>query len=471
MTRTVLAVLGRLIALAATLGAVHAMDDPHYQGAGLWGQSFDNQWAIKRVGYTDQPDSAWNGADQGLNDVVVAVIDTGLDWFHPDFPRNAIWKNQAEIADNGLDDDGNGYTDDMIGWNFVRNNNKPWDHDGHGTFVAGVIAAGHGNQTGIAGINPNAKIMVLKALDEFGQGHASMIAEAIVYAADNGARVLNLSLAGRQLTRTEQLAVDHARSKGAVVVVAAGNSASEVEKYSPAGLKGVITVSATTRADKRAGFSNWGPSVDISAPGVDVLSLRARNTDILAYMRGVDYEPGDSIVGDSRAYYRASGTSFSTPIVAGTLSLIFARFPDLTADQARRMVLHSARDIETTGVDNYTGYGMLDAAAALRADPEFYVDARIDGVGVVATSQGQALRVSGTIGANDFEEAAVLLGKGETPEKWLRVKKRLNEPVSDGPLIDLPASVFRGAKQWTIRIITKHRNGATRESRFTVSLG
>lgn len=445
--------------------------DPLYETSGLWGQKFDNQWAIKRVGFEEKKLPQWLKKPATAADVTVAVIDTGLDWYHPDISHDKIWTNPNEVQGNGIDDDNNGYVDDVVGWNFVRNRNKPWDYDGHGTFVTGVIAAAQSNGIGISGISSSAKIMPLKALDAFGRGYASMAAEAINYAAEHDARIINLSLGGRTLTKVEQLAVDHARSKGAIVVVAAGNSGQSVADFSPAGLRGVVTVTATDRKDKRAGFSNWGPLVDIAAPGVDVLSLRARRTDLLSLIRGVKYKRGEGILGEDRSYYRASGTSFAAPIVTGTITELLAGNPELTADQATRMVLHSASDIETPGVDNYTGYGLLDATAALVADPEYFNESRITGVKVVTRSGKPVLRVLGTSDANDFKDAVIRLGKGTEPKKWLEVNRKILKPVDDGVLIELPASVFKGAKQWTIRLITRHKNGAEREARFSLKLG
>lgn len=445
--------------------------DPLYETSGLWGQKFDNQWAIKRVGFEEEKLPQWLKKPTTATDVTVAVIDTGLDWYHPDISHDKIWTNPNEIQGNGIDDDNNGYVDDIVGWNFVRNRNKPWDYDGHGTFVTGVIAAAQSNGIGISGISSSAKIMPLKALDAFGRGYASMAAEAINYAAEHGARIINLSLGGRTLTKVEQLAVDHARSKGAIVVVAAGNSGQSVADFSPAGLRGVVTVTATDRKDKRAGFSNWGPLVDIAAPGVDVLSLRARRTDLLSLIRGVKYKRGDGILGEDRSYYRASGTSFAAPIVTGTITELLAGNPKLTAEQATRMVLHSARDIETPGVDNYTGYGLLDATAALSADPDYFNESRISAVKVITRSGKPVLRVLGTTDADDFKEAVIRLGKGTEPKKWLEVNQKILKPVDTGTLIELPAGVFKGAKQWTIKLITRHKNGAEREARFSLKLG
>lgn len=448
-----------------------AGNDPYFTGSGLWGQDFEDQWAIRRVGLDDEDDSALALPGEDLAPMTVAVIDTGADWFHPELPAGRFWSNEAEFGGSeGVDDDGNGFVDDVIGWNFIDRNNLPWDQDGHGTFVAGVIAAESDNFVGIAGINPAARLMVLKALDAFGQGHASMAAQAIVYAADNGARVINLSLGGETPTAMEALAIDHARSRGAVVVVAAGNSGEPVEQYAPAGLPGVITVAASDHSDKRASFSNWGPMVDIAAPGVDVLSLRARQTDLLSLIRDVDYRRGNAITGDDGAYYRASGTSFAAPIVAGVASLMLSKRPELSGEQVARMILHSARDIETPGVDNFTGYGLLDAKAALRADPDFFVEARIEQVRGVQVKGTPALRITGTIDADRMAKANIFLGEGADPQEWRRVNIDLTEQRRSAPLLDLPASLFSGSPTWTIRLVTTHAGGMTRESRLTLNL-
>lgn len=453
-------------------------EDTYYNSKGLWGQDFDDQWAIKRVGFDRSDDGAWskvgihkNETTSELETAIVAVIDTGVDWFHPDLPANSIWKNENEIPENGIDDDGNGYVDDVIGWNFIDQDNLPWDHDGHGTFVSGVIAAGFDNKTGITGINPAAKIMPLKALDAFGKGHASMVAEAITYAADNGAKIINLSLGGRNPTTVERLAIEYARQKSALVVAAAGNAGQPVADFSPSSIEGVVTVSATDRQDRRAGFSNWGPAIDIAAPGVDVLSLRARNTDLLSLIPGVTYKLGTGILGPDRAYYRASGTSFAAPIVAGTASLLLSKNPDLTADQLRRMIINSAKDIESTGIDNFTGYGLLDANAALVADPEYFLEARITGVSVVKVQNQQALQIIGSANGDKFKVASILLGKGEKPEKWLKVKSTIDQPKLNERLMLLPAKFFATAPKWTLKLVVEHEDGKTREATYALTLG
>jgi subtilisin family serine protease len=443
--------------------------DPYLRSRGTWKQAHDDQWAIKRVGLGDGPDSPWTRVAASGKPVVVAVIDTGLDWDHLDFARENLWTNEREIPGNGVDDDKNGYVDDVIGWDFIDADNRPWDRDGHGTFVAGVIAAAH-NDVGIAGINPRVKIMALRALNDFGHTRASYLAQAIVYAANNGARVINLSAGGKGLTKTEQMAIGHARSRGALVIVAAGNEAEDAGTYGPAGATGVIAVAATGFDDRRVAFSNWGPHVDIAAPGLDVLSLRARATDLMRDIPGVEYTPGAAYVGADRRYYRASGTSFSAPIVAGVASLVWSLRPELTADEVRRVLLQSARDVDAPGRDQYTGYGLVDAQAALRADPRFFLETEISGVRVAATGGQTVVEVSGTADADRFRSARLEIGAGGNPQAWKAIGAALSRSVRSGVLAAIPAQALAGAKEWTIRLVAEHENGSRREARFNLKL-
>ncbi len=447
------------------------INDPLYNGNKAWGQKYDNQWAIKRIGLTDGPDSAWKQVGEDPKAVVVAVIDTGLDWNHLDIDWENIWRNPGEIPGNGVDDDSNGYIDDIIGWDFFANNNNPWDHDGHGTFVSGLIAATSNNKVGIAGINPNARIMVLKALNSFGHTRASYLAKAIVYAVDNGARIINMSVGGKEITTIEKEAVKYANAKGVLVVVASGNEGIDVSNFGIAGIDSVITVAATDLKDKHPAFSNWGAPVDIAAPGLEVLSLRARRTDTMRDIAGVEYVNGGNYVGIDKRYYRASGTSFSAPIVTGVASLMLSKNPALSSDQIKQMLLQSAEDIDVPGVDQYTGYGLIDARAALTIDPAFFVKASISGVVVVQENGRTIVRVQGTADANSFEEAWVELGQGENPESWKKVTKTLDKPVLNNSLGDIDALELQGAQQWILRLITRHKNGRERKARFLLSLG
>jgi subtilisin family serine protease len=444
--------------------AATAANDPYLRTAGTWGQDYPDQWGLRRIGFGPGA-SLWPAAAEP---VVVAVIDTGVDRSHPEL-RDAIRVNEGEIPGNGLDDDGNGYVDDVHGWNFADDSSDTRDINGHGTVTAGIIAAATGNGAGIAGVNPWARILPVRIAVWSGQSNNLRLAEAIRYAVDNGARVINISYGGLGRTWSEYLAVAYARSRGVIVVAAAGNDGAEAAGESPAGLPGVITVAATRPDDQRLGFSNWGPGVDIAAPGLDVLSLRARHTDLLRFKRD-DYRAGAVIVGDDRRYYRLTGTSFSAPFVAGVASLIWSLRPDLTDMQVMRMVLHSARDIGTPGWDQYTGYGLLDAGAALAADPDFYLLARLSGVAVRQTDQGQVVEVSGRARADRFGRAWLELGRGDSPETWRRVSEDLEQPVDGGVVAAIPADRLRGSKTWTLRLVVEHAGGARREARFALTL-
>ena len=456
--------------LVFAISAAAPPSDPYYGSSGSWGQDHDDQWAIKRVGFTADDQSAWERLGPNPQPVVVAIIDTGLDWNHLDINWKNIWRNENEVPDNGIDDDQNGHVDDIIGWDFFADTNSPWDHDGHGTFVAGVIAANFDNSIGIAGINPYARIMVLKALNSFGHTRASYLAQAILYAADNGARIINMSTGGPDLTEIETAALDYALSKGLLVVVAAGNEGTNLETQGRASHPGVITVAATGFEDERAGFSNWGPQVSVAAPGLDILSLRARRTDLMRDIEDVEYENSAAYVGEDRRYYRASGTSFSAPVVTGIASLILSKDPDLTADEVKRMILQSARDIEIPGVDELTGYGLVDARSALTADPSFFVEARITELQAASVEGTIVVRILGTADASEFGQAWIEIGPGENPADWQKVSRTISEPVREGILDDLAADNFTGFSQWVVRLIVEHANGARRESRFTLSV-
>ncbi|MEW6334959.1 MAG: S8 family serine peptidase, partial [Thermodesulfobacteriota bacterium] len=440
-------------------------DDPLYHSKGTWGQSYDDQWGLKRIGFTPKEDtnSAWNLVGSANAPVIVAVIDTGIDAAHPEL-AGKLWMNHREIPGNGKDDDNNGYIDDVYGWNFIDNNNNLTDLNGHGTVNAGIIAAAANNGIGIAGINPNVRIMPLKALDFDINGGSIETARAILYAVDHGARVINVSIGGSQYSRFEEMAINYANEKGVVVVVAAGNEGAETEEAFPAGLKNVITVAATDSNNRRTNFSNWGKGISIAAPGVDILSLRARGTDILLISGPKDYKPGFAFVGNDNNYYRATGTSFSAPLVSGVASLLLSRNPKLTGEQVKRMILNSADDIEMPGWDQYTGYGLLNAGKALKADPDYYTDARISRIAPVRKNGKMVIGVYGTAESSDFEEAWVEAGFGEKPEEWEKAGETIEKEVKEGLIAEVTPGVFTKRGQWSLRLMVKTKSHGIKEA-------
>lgn len=441
-------------------------NDGYFHGKGSWGQSYDDQWGLKQIGITatgrDGKGALW---PRKAATTLVAVVDTGIDFAHPDLD-GVLAANFREIPNNGKDDDGNGYVDDFLGWNFVDGNNDVRDLNGHGTFVTGIIAANTDNGRGIAGVNPWARILPVKVTEFDNIGSSVDIALGIMYAAKLGARVINVSIAG-PLNKAAQAAVNEAVKLGALVVVAAGNEGKNVQEVAPAGLTGVITVAATNQSRQREQYSNWGPGIDIAAPGSDILSLRAIQTDLMLFA-DKNYKAGSNIVGSDRRYYRTTGTSFSAPYVAGVASLLFSLNPKLSAEQVKRMILQSASDIDVPGTDQFSGYGLLNAPAAVKADPAFFVESRIEGVTVVQKDGQTYVRVSGTASADRFAGARIEIGAGEDPAQWRQAGSEIDSSVTTGVLQDIAASEFAGAKAWTLRLIARHENGRTRENRFVL---
>jgi subtilisin family serine protease len=472
MRRSALAwVLASLAALSSSAQGQTAMLEPpanhYFISQGSWGQKYADQWGVHRIGFDSSPQSAWRLVKRSSTPVAVAIIDTGLDWNHKNVDWESLWRNPQNTAGSTGKAS---YVQDVIGWDFFDRDNKPWDYDGHGTFIAGLVAGSWNDKTGMAGINPFARLMVLKAINNFGHTRASYIAEAITYAADHGARVINLSVGGKQITKIEQEALDYAFAKGVVIVVAAGNEGVEISNYGIAGSDKVLTVASTGFEDERTVFSNWG-KISVAAPGLDILSLRARRTDTMLGMEGVRYTAGAAIVGDDKRYYRASGTSFSAPMVAGLASLMIANDPSLTNRQVMNIIKSTARDVGTPGVDQYTGYGIIDARAALKAPKDYFLLAGISRVEVVQKGGNQTVRVRGTADANAFKSARLEIGQGDAPTSWTPIGAAQKGAGPDAVLGDIPAAAFKGATKWEIRVVVTHADGSVREARFKLSLG
>jgi subtilisin family serine protease len=444
--------------------------ESHYFTAkGSWGQKHADQWALARIGFDASPQSAWRLVKADAKPVIVAVIDTGLDWNHRNIDWDNIWRNPNETV-NGLDDDKNGYVDDIMGFDFLARDRKPWDRDGHGTLVAGIIAGSWKDKNGMAGINPFAKLMILKAVNNFGQTRASYVAEAIAYAANNGARVINVSVGGKNTSNLAMAAIDYAYKKGAVIVVAAGNEGVDIKDYGVAASDKVLAVASTGLEDQRAPFSNWG-KIAVAAPGVDILSLRARRTDTMLVAEGVKYTPGANYVGQDKRYYRATGTSFSAPLVSGLASLMISNDPSLTNKQVMDIIKSTARDVGAPGYDQFTGHGIIDAVAALKAPKDYFLFAGISKVAVTQQDGKQVVRVFGTADANGFKNAKIELGQGDNPKSWKPVGAAVKAEGPDAALGDIPVSALAGSKAWTIRVVVEHNSGAQREARFKLSLG
>ncbi|KZL92910.1 S8 family peptidase [Clostridium magnum] len=284
-----------------------AVNDPGYK----------YEWDIS---YT-QADKAWPLINQ-KREVKVAVLDTGIDYTHPDL------KNRV-LLDKG--------------YNFIDNSYDAMDDNGHGTHVSGIIAAEANNKIGISGIvgNLDVKIIPVKVLDENGEGEENNVARGIVYAVDKGADIVNLSFGIKSKSRLIADAINYAKSKGVFVVAASGNDNENSDNYSPAG-DGAFAVAAMNYNYKKAYFSDYGNSIKVAAPGVKILST----------------VPG--------GYEAWDGTSMAAPVVSGIAAMVKSENPLLSSSQIEDILDSTAKDIMYKGKDQQSGYGLIDAYSAIK---------------------------------------------------------------------------------------------------------
>jgi len=372
----------RLGAIGA-LGEAPTTDNPPIPSSGSGGSGadpmFSKQWGMNQMGVN----TAW-GTTKGRPEVIVGVIDTGVDYTHEDLIDN-MWRNPGEIPDNGIDDDHNGYVDDIVGWDFPNNDNKPYDltasmmdmllsggNPGHGTHCAGNVAARGDNGKGIAGVAPNVRIMALRFITEKGQGTTADAIKAIKYGVDNGAKVLSNSWGsvgddGGEESRALQDAIAYSEAHGVLFVAAAGNGDSQGKGYDndtnakpafPATYTNdiIVSVAAIDVNGNLGTFSNWGArSVDLAAPGVKVFSTVTQSekySDTVIDIPGLITATWD-------------GTSMATPHVAGAAALYISANPTKDWRAVKNALLSSVK--RTSVLQNKTvSGGQLNVADLMR---------------------------------------------------------------------------------------------------------
>jgi len=349
---------------------------------------FGIQWALHNTGQNIRPDplpsingtfdcdidapEAWD-IETGSEDIVIAIIDTGIDYNHPDLSDN-IWINGNEIPDNGIDDDNNGYIDDVIGWDFLNGDNNPLDDHSHGTHLGGAASAISDNSVGITGVCWNCKLMPVKTFDETGDSDEITCANGIKYAADNGADIISMSFGVDYYPFTLMPAIDYAYEKGVYMCAGAHNYNTSMEFY-PAASNNVTAVAATNQNDERCDDDDWDPYdyypvrlgsnygdwVDIAAPGNVIYSTMPTYH---VYLNDYWNQFRGNHLLYQNYYDYMGGTSMSTPIVAGLAGLILSKDPDLTPDQVHAIICDKG-NVDPYVSEVYIGTGRINACKAL----------------------------------------------------------------------------------------------------------
>ncbi len=442
----------------AQLDHTHQLDalpnDPFLRTVGSWGQDFEDLWGVHRINAPE----AWQ-TTQGEG-VVVAVVDTGLDYAHPDIAAN-VWINSGEDLNgngrvdasdwNGIDDDANGWVDDLRGYDFAGSaavpdvgepgDPDPFDVHGHGTHVAGTIAAIADNGIGIAGVAPAVKLMPLKGFDDAARGVDSVLWRAVLYAAEMGASVINNSWSCAPLCPENPLAeevLELVHALDVVVVTSAGNGLADVVGNSPEKLDSVITVASTGVDDQPSpSFSNTGWLVDVGAPGGGPTGDRRipiGRRNILSLRSSADESAEFASVGED--YYRSAGTSMAAPHVSGVAALLRAARPDLSWRDIRRIIRLSAVDLGRPGHDEELGPGRVDAAAALTRAELPALEASIDFPiqGDVVGLESDVIEILGNAFGSDLAEYRLSYGIGRRVEEWIPIGVPQSHQVVDGEL-------------------------------------
>ncbi|HEX7862369.1 MAG TPA: Ig-like domain-containing protein [Verrucomicrobiae bacterium] len=361
----------------------------------------------------------------GSKSVVVAVIDTGIDYLHEDLEEN-LWVNRGEIPGNGLDDDANGFVDDVNGYDFVWNDSDPFDDNQHGTHVAGTIGAKGNNGIGTVGVAWEVSLMALKAFDELGNGTVSDAIDAITYAVGNGARIINASWGLNERSRALEEVAKFAAERGVLIIAAAGNDRSEAPSY-PASFETVLSVGATDARDARADFSNYGAHLDVAAPGANILSTLPEN-----------------------GYGQLSGTSMAAPHVSGTAALVLSRFPVYTREELFDILVNS---IDVVSFDLPLGNGRLNTARAVQMDQPLptakltvseTVSGRTDAFGMA----------SGTF----FSGYSLNIGAGRTPTDWIQIASSAT-PITNALIANFDSSLVPDGNA-VVQLVVSNLNGS-----------
>ncbi len=415
----------------------------------------NNQWGLEKIKAFD----AWD-ITQGSDTVLLAIIDTGIDYEHPDL-KNKIFINPGETGldqygndkrTNGIDDDGNGFIDDYMGWDFTDRlgfpfdstggdyldwDNNPYDENGHGTYISGIAAAETNNFTGIAGVAPLIKVLNLRAFDPGGYGEEDDVAAAILYAVQMGVKVINMSFGDNAFSYVLRDVIRYAYSQGVVLVASAGNSGSNMPHY-PSGYSEVISVGNSTREDYVATSSNYGSTIDLVAPGSSILTTSRNN-----------------------GYAEIGGTSASAPFVSATAALILSR-SNFTNEEVKQIIKSTTDDIGETGWDIKSGAGRLNLFKALSVTAPSVI--KFHSPTQDFATSGNNIPINISVLSPYFSSFSMELGVGFNPKNWTSLINNQQYQISNEEVLNLDVSGFADTV-YTLRLIVNQTTGRTLEER------
>lgn len=417
---------------------------------------YPQQWGLKSI----NAPTAWDLIPPDQEDIILAVIDTGIDYLHPDLD-DIIFKNDGEIgidfngndkSSNNIDDDQNGFIDDYYGWDFVDKqdifpaeiendftvwDNNPMDEHGHGTNISGIIAAEH-NNIGIAGANPNVKILNLRAFDKNGTGEEDDAASAIIYAVKMGAKIINMSWGDSQYSNLLKDVIQYAYENGVVLVASSGNNSTDTPHY-PSGFSNVISVGSIQENGARSSFSNYGSSLDLVAPGSQIITTRLNGS-----------------------YQFVSGTSASAPFVSAAAALLKTS-NEFGIEEIKQILKSTSTDLGENGWDEFFGAGNLNMEKALQILSPSTI--KFNSPTQDYFTQSDSLIINITCLSPYFKNYELFYGTGVSPNSWQSIKtgkesfQLYNEQVSV-----LNTSNFSDTS-YTLRLLVNRIDGKTDEER------
>jgi len=393
--------------------------------------NFTDQWHLQNTGQNNglpgadiSAPAAWE-ISTGDRRVKVAVIDTGIDYYHPDLADN-VWTNPREVEGNGVDDDDNGFVDDFYGYDFANQDSDPMDDQLHGTHVAGIIGAMGNNRIGVSGVCWQVTLMAIKAFDDHGNASSSDVIDAIHYAMANGAQIINASWGQKEKSLALQEAIQEAHDAGLVIIASAGNDHSGTLQY-PAAYSNVVAVASTGNRDQPSTFSNFGTFVSLAAPGELVLSTVP-----------------------NAGYDVLSGTSMSAPQVTGAAALVLALHPDFRNSDIEAILRNS---VDWLSGNLYIGAGRLNLRKAL----EVQVPLPTVAIQVPSLLSGP-VDIFGTCIGEHFSSYTVEIGPGTYPTNWTLLTNATT-PVQNGPLVAGYSTAYLTEGAYTVRLTGRDSYG------------